>query len=201
MRPLHVRRATILGLVSVLPERHLVTVDEFDRMVDAGVFAPEGRLELIDGEMVDMSPIGSAHQACVDRLTTLFAPLAASGRALLRVQGSFRASDISRPQPDVALLVPRDDYYAEGHPGPSDVLLVIEVADTSVRFDRATKLPAYGRAGVAETWVVDLNGSVVEVATRPSERGYEHLVRVGREGTLAPTAFPDLRIAVADLLG
>lgn len=201
MRPLHVRRATILALVSVLPERHLVTVDEFDRMVDAGVFAPEGRLELLDGEMVDMSPIGSAHQACVNRLTTLFAPLAVAERAVVQVQGAIRASAISRPQPDVALLVPRDDYYAEGHPGPSDVLLVIEVADTSVRFDRGTKLPAYGRAGVAETWVVDLNGGVVDVATRPSEQGDAHLVRVARGGTLAPTAFPDLRLAVADLLG
>jgi Uma2 family endonuclease len=187
--------------VSLLPERHLVTVDEFDRMVDAGVFAPDRRLELIDGEMVDMSPIGSAHQACVDRLTTLLAPLATSGRALLRVQGSFKASDISQPQPDVALLVPRDDYYAQAHPGPSDVLLVIEVADTSVRFDRDVKLPAYGRAGVAEAWVVDLHGGVVEIATRPSDQGYEHLVRAGRQHNLTPTAFPDVVIAVSDLLG
>ena len=200
-RTLHVRGATNLAAVSVLPERHLVTVDEFDRMVDAGVFAPDRRLELIDGEMVDMSPIGSAHQACVNRLTTLLAPLAAGRRAVVQVQGAIRTSDLSQPQPDVALLVPRDDYYAEAHPGPSDVLLVIEVADTSVRFDRDVKLPAYGRAGVAETWVVDLHGGVVEVATGPSDQGYERRARVGRDASLAPTAFPDLRLTVADLLG
>lgn len=201
LRPLPIGGTTILAPVPVLPQRHLVTVDEFDRMVDAGVFTPERRLELIDGEMVDMSPIGSAHQACVNRLTTLLAPLAVAGRAIVQVQGAIRASDISRPQPDVALLVPRDDYYAEGHPGPSDVLLVVEVADTSVRFDRATKLPAYGRAGVVETWVVDLDGGVVDVATRPSEQGYAHLARVAPDGTVTPTAFPDLPVTVADLLG
>ncbi len=187
--------------MSVLPVRHLVTVDEFDRMVDAGVFAADRRLELIDGEIVDMSPIGSPHEACVDRLTALFAPLVVSGRAILRVRGSFRANDISRPQPDVALLLPRDDFYASAHPSPSDLLLVVEVADTSLRFDRWTKLPAYGKAGVPETWIVDLNGGVIDVATEPSEQGYGRLVQAGQGDTLAPTAFPDIAVSVTQLVG
>ncbi len=187
--------------MSVLPVRHLVTVDEFERMVDAGVFAADRRLELIEGEIVDMSPIGSAHQACVNRLTALFAPLAAAERAILQVQGAFRASDLSQPQPDVALVRPRDDFYAGGHPGPADLLLVVEVADTSLRFDRWTKLPAYAKAGVPETWIVDLNGGVVDVATDPSEQGYGRLVQVAPGDTLAPTAFPDITIAATRLLG
>ena len=185
----------------MLPVRHLVTVDEFERMVDAGVFAPDRRLELIDGEIVDMSPIGSAHQACVNRLNVVFSPLAVAGRAVVQVQGAIRASEVSQPQPDIALVRPRDDFYAGGHPGPDDLLLVVEVADSSVRFDRWTKLPVYAKAGVAETWVVDLNGGVVDVATDPSEQGYGRLVQAAPGDSVAPAAFPDLAISVGQLLG
>lgn len=189
--------------MSVHPARHAVTVDEFGRMVDAGVFAADRRLELIDGEILDMSPIGSPHQACVDRLNRLFAPLAVAGDVVVRVQGSVRVSDLSQPQPDVALLRPRDDFYASRHPGPDAVLLVVEVADTSLRFDREVKLPMYAKAGVAEAWVVDLNGSVVHVATGASARGYESVVRAAAadDDVLSPVAFPHLTIAVTDILG
>jgi Uma2 family endonuclease len=187
--------------MSVLPARHAVTVDEFGRMVDAGVFAADRRLELIDGEILDMSPIGSPHQACVDRLTRLFAPLAVSGQALLRVQGSVQVNDLSQPQPDVALLRPRDDFYAGRHPGPDAVFLVVEVADTSLRFDRQVKLPMYAQAGVAEAWVIDLNGGVVDVATRPSSQGYDSVVQAARGDVLSPVAFPDLTVAVTQILG
>ena len=187
--------------MSVLPVRHRVTVDEFERMVEADVFAPDERLELIDGEIVDMSPIGSRHQACVNRLTRLFAPLTASERAVLQVQGAVRASELSQPQPDIALLRPRDDLYEKGHPNPEDVLLAVEVADSSVRHDRWIKLPLYATVGVAETWIVDLNGSVVDIATDPSPQGYASLVQARPPDTIWPTAFPDVTIAVAKLLG
>jgi Uma2 family endonuclease len=182
-------------------ERHAVTIHEFGRMVDAGVFGADDRVELIEGHIVDMSPIGSLHQACVDRLTAAFAPLSTAGRAILRIQGSFVATDISQPQPDVALIRPRDDYYAGAHPRPQDMLLVVEVADSSLRYDRWTKLPLYARAGVAEAWLVDLRSQEIEVATGPSEEGYRRSIRVDRDGTVAPTAFPDLTIAVARILG
>jgi MEMO1 family protein len=187
--------------MSVLPVRHRVTVDEFERMVEADVFAPDERLELIDGEIVDMSPIGSPHQACVNRLTRWFAPLTTSERAVLQVQGAFVANDVSRPQPDVALLRPRDDFYAEAHPMPKDVLLAVEVADSSLRYDRGTKRPLFAGAGVPEMWIVDLNGGVVDVATDPSDQGYGRIVQSKPGDTIAPNAFPDLTIAVADLLG
>jgi Uma2 family endonuclease len=182
-------------------ECHAVTIHEFGRMVDAGVFGADNRVELIEGRIVDMSPIGSPHQACVNRLTTAFAPLATSGQAILQIQGSFVASDISQPQPDVALIRPRDDFYADAHPRPQDLLLVVEVADSSLRYDRWTKLPLYARAGVAEAWLVDLRSQEIEVASGPSEEGYRRSIRVDRDGTVAPTAFPDLSIAAARILG
>jgi Uma2 family endonuclease len=189
------------GVMSVLPARHPVTADEFERMVEAGVFATDGRLELIDGEILDMSPIGSAHVACVSRLTHLFAGLAVASEAIVQAQGAFRADDLSRPQPDLALLRWRDDFYAAALARPDDVLLVVEVADSSLRFDRTVKRPAYARACVAETWIVDLNRGAVEVARRPSADGYGTITTHARGEVLAPQAFPGVAVAVADVLG
>jgi Uma2 family endonuclease len=182
-------------------ESHAVTIHEFGRMVDAGVFGANERVELIEGHIVDMSPIGTPHQAWVNRLNTAFAPLMIAERAIVQIQGSFVASDISQPQPDVALIRPRDDYYAGAHPRPQDLFLVVEVADSSVRYERWTKLPLYARAGVAEAWIVDLQHQEIEVATGPSEEGYRRSIRLERGGTVAPTAFPDLTLPVDRILG
>jgi Uma2 family endonuclease len=187
--------------MSVMPPRHVVTVDEFDRMVEGDVFGADERVELIEGEIVDMSPIGSRHQACVDRLSRLFAPLFVSDRAIVRVQGAFRASDISMPQPDVALLRPKDNYYDAEHPHAHDLLLAVEVADTSLRYDRWTKLPAYAKAGVPEAWVVDLTGHKVDVAVEPSLQGYGQVGQIKIGDTLAPAAFPDVAVDVSWILG
>jgi Uma2 family endonuclease len=187
--------------MSVFPVRHSVSVDEFERMVEAGVFAPDERLELIDGEILDMSPIGDPHMACVDRLTRWFAPLTISERAIVRVQGAFVASDISRPQPDVALLRPRDDFYATRGPRPADVILAVEVADSSLRYDREVKRSLYAAAGVSEMWIVDLKGGGVDIATEPSASGYANLMRAKPGDTIAPAAFPDVTLAVAQLFG
>lgn len=179
--------------------RHVVTVDEFERMAGAGVFG-DARVELLDGEILDMAPIGNPHGACVDRLTTMLVP-ALLGRAIVRVQGSIQLSDRSLPQPDVALLQPRDDYYADRRPGPGEVLLVVEVADATVRSDRWTKIPAYGRSGVAEAWLIDINACVVDVATGPSAEGYGQVVQFGLDDKLSPAAFPDVAVTVREILG
>ena len=113
-------------------------------MAEAGLFRPDDRLELVEGEIIDMAPIGSRHAACVNRLSQLLIPRLGE-RAILRVHGPVRLSDLSEPQPDIAVLAPRDDFYAGGHPGPADVLLVVEVAET-VGWDRDVKMPLYGRA-------------------------------------------------------
>jgi Uma2 family endonuclease len=187
--------------MSVLPARHAVTADEFERMVEAGVFAVDDRLELIDGEILDMSPTGSSHVACVSRLMHLFAGLSVARGAVVQAQGAIRADDLSRPQPDLALLHWRDDFYAAALARPHEVLLVVEVAGSSVHFDRTIKRPGYARAGVPETWIVDLRAEIVELARQPSPHGYRAIEEHGRGDILAPEAFPDVTIAVGDILG
>ncbi|MDP2794564.1 MAG: Uma2 family endonuclease [Sulfurisoma sp.] len=179
--------------------RHRVTVDEFYKMVDGGVFMEDDRVELIDGEMVDMAPIGSRHAGAVTRLNNLFAS-ALAGRAICKVQDPLRLTTHSEPEPDLMLLKPRDDFYGEAHPGADDVLLLVEVCDTSARFDREVKLPLYARHGVVEVWLVDLEARVVEVCTGPhGEAGAYTERRCVAAGVVAPRAMPDCGVAVEPL--
>jgi Uma2 family endonuclease len=176
------------------------TVDDFYRMAQAGILTEDDRVELIEGQVVEMAPIGSGHASRVARLTHLFGR-GVGDRALVWVQNPIRLSEFSEPQPDVTLLRPRGDYYAQAHPGPADVLLVVEVADSSVVYDRQTKLLLYARAGIPEVWLEDLTRNVIEVYRSPSPQGYQETHRVGRGRRIAPQAFPDLDLAVDDLLG
>lgn len=173
------------------------TVEEYHRMGQAGILSEDERVELIEGEIVEMAPIGSRHQACVDRTNRWFSQRVGE-RALVRVQGPIRLEERSEPQPDLALLRPRPDFYAEAHPGPEDVFLVVEVAETSPDVDREVKVPLYARAGVPEVWLVDLGGECIEIYRNPTARGYQEVRRGER---LAPHALADLDLAVADVLG
>jgi Uma2 family endonuclease len=137
------------------PRRHRLTVDDYYRMAEVGILDPEARVELIDGEIIDMAPPGSPHAATVLYLTQILVR-AVGDRALVLAQNPVRLSKYSEPQPDLALLRPRDDFYRERHPQPDDVLLIVEIAATSLRFDRETKLPLYARHGIPEMWLVDL---------------------------------------------
>jgi Uma2 family endonuclease len=181
--------------------RHAFTVDEWHRMGEAGLFVGETRrTELFDGEIIEMAAVGSRHAVCVNRLNRLLG-LAVGDRAVVQVQNPVGLDERSEPQPDVALLHPPLDRYLAGHPGPSDVFLLIEVSDTSLGFDRSTKGPAYGRAGVVETWVVDLDHDVVHVMRHPGPDGYGEQKTVGRGGRLEVTALPGVTMAVDDVLG
>jgi Uma2 family endonuclease len=186
--------------MSVEPVRHLFSVDEYERMGEAGLFAPDARLELLGGEIVEMTPIGSPHAAAVNRLNRLLV-LGTGDRAVVTIQNPVRLSDLSEPQPDVSILRARDDFYGGGHARPADVLLVVEVADTTLRWDRGVKRPLYAAAGVPEVWIVDLGSRVVEVATEPGADDYGRVERVGDGGRLSPVLLPDLVIPVADILG
>lgn len=176
--------------------RRLFTVEEYDRMADAGVFGPDDRVELVDGEIVEMSPIGDPHAALVASLTRRLV-LAVGSRAVVWPQNPVRLPPRSKPQPDLALLGPRS--YLSAGPAAEDILLVIEVADTSLEYDRTVKQRLYARAGIPEMWIVDTTGQAVELYRDPGPAGYRESRRVGREGTLAPLAFPDVVITVADL--
>jgi Uma2 family endonuclease len=147
-------------------EVYHLTVDQFDRMVDTGILTNEDRVELLDGVLVAMTPTGDAHAGCVNRFSDLLNSRL-TGRALIAVQNPI-AIPGSRAYPDIAVLQRRADYYARGKPGPGDMYLVIEVADISLAYDRGVKLTIYSRAGIPETWVVDLVVSQAEEATRRS---------------------------------
>lgn len=179
--------------------RRLFSVEEYHRMAQAGVFGEDDRLELIEGEIVEMAPIGSRHAACVDRLNRLFSTRVAE-QATVRVQSPIRLGDWSEPQPDVALLRPRQDFYASAHPGPEDVLLVVEVAETSAAYDREVKVPLYARHGVPEVWLVDLGAEVVEVFRRPSKDGYLEVQTARRGEKLSPRLLPEESLAVEEVL-
>ena len=176
-----------------------LTVADYHRMGEAGIFAPDARVELLDGQIVEMLPIGPFHSGVGTQLQTLFAK-AGSDRWLVRSQYPIRLDDGSEPQPDLALVKTREDFYRHHHPEPSDVFLLVEVADSSVLYDRQDKLPVYARAGIAEYWLVNLVEKVVEVYRAPSALGvYNSATRLQAGAKIAPAAFPDAEIAVAEL--
>ena len=183
-----------------LPRRRF-TRDEYHAMGESGILAPNERVELLRGEIILMAPIGVRHAACVDRLTDAFASSGRlAGRALLRVRNPLVHAEDSEPQPDLMLLAQRDDHYDFGHPRPRDVLLLVEVADSSVGYDRRTKLPFYAAAGIRELWIVNLQHDRVESYTEPAADSYRVARRYRLGESVAPAAFPDLHIAVAQII-
>ena len=180
--------------------RHLFTVEQYHQMGEVGVFDPDERVELLGGEVIETSPIGSVHAAIVNRLNRFFV-LALGDRVIVAVQNPVRLDDLSEPQPDLTLLRARSDFYAAAHPAPADVLLMIEVSDTTLVKDRVVKRPYYAAAGVVETWIVDVGNQLVEVATDPGPRDYRQVRQVGRGAFLTPLTLPELTLAVEDLFG
>lgn len=160
-----------------LPQRRF-TVDEYHAMIEAGILGEEDRIELLEGKIYAMAAVGSRHSACVDRLTLLLVR-AASDRSIVRVQSSIRLGD-SEPEPDVTLLKRKDDFYASALPEPADVLLLVEVADTSAGLDRRYKMPLYAKRGIREAWLVDLEAEAVEVYRQPLPDGYAQATRYVR---------------------
>lgn len=179
------------------PRKHPISAEEYLRMGEAGVFAPEARLELIEGEIIEMAPIGSPHAGCVNRLNRLFVQRA--GAAVVAVQNPVIISNLSVPQPDLALLQPRADDYAGAHPRTADVLLVVEVADTTLAFDLGRKATIYARCGIAELWVADVNDRAIHVFREPTENGYGEAFRVGGGQSVACAALPAITVHVAEI--
>jgi Uma2 family endonuclease len=186
--------------MSAEPQKYFFSVDEYYRMAKAGLFSEGPHVELIEGEVIEMSPIGSRHAGCVDYLNSRLA-LKVGRLAIVRVQGPIRIDEYSEPQPDLALLKPRRDSYRRSHPTPSEVLLVIEVADTSVNYDRNVKLPLYTRSGIPEAWLIVLAKDSIEVHSEPKNGKYQKVQRLKRGKTLTSTIIPDLTLDVADILG
>lgn len=175
-------------------------VTEYYRMAETGILSEHDRVELIEGEIIKMSPIGSRRAACVKRINLILVQQAGS-IGLVSVQDPIRLDDYSEPEPDVALLKPRRDFYAQAHPAPADVLLVVEVADTSVEYDREVKMPLYARAEIPEMWLIDLPIETIEVYSEPVGETYRDVRRYRRSESFTSKTFPALALAVDDILG
>lgn len=169
-------------------------------MGEAAIFHEDARLELIEGEIVEMSPIGSRHAACVNFLTG-FLSRALGNAAIVSIQNPIQLNDLTEPQPDVALLRPRDDFYRNSHPQPRDVLLVIEVADTTVDYDRSIKLPLYATAGIPEVWIINLPAEHIEIYAAPLADAYQFASQATRGDVAASHSITNMAINVNEVLG
>jgi Uma2 family endonuclease len=176
------------------------SVDEYDRMVEAGILREDERIELIEGEIIQMAAVGGPHVSCVIRLTDELSQWSA-GRFMVSVQNPVRLGPHSEPEPDIAILRRRSALYTAGLPGPEYVLLLIEVADSSLGYDRGTKLPLYAAAGIPEVWIANLTAECVEVYRRPQGGRYLDQRVHHRGETLTPEALPDVALPVLSILG
>ena len=180
-------------------QRHRITADEYQRLGAAQIIAPDARVELIEGEVIDMAPIGTRHWSTVSRLQRLL-ERAVGDRAVLASQSSLRLGTRSEPQPDLALFKPRDDFYATALPRAADTLLLIEVSDSTVRYDREVKLPLYARYGVAEYWIVDLEAGLLRMYREPAGERYAVSVETATPGIVRIAALPGVEFDLSGLL-
>jgi Uma2 family endonuclease len=187
-----------MNVGAFLPPR-LFTVTEYYLMAEAGILMEDDRVELIEGVVVEMGPIGPRHAACVTKTSGLLRAILTGGLAV-SAQNPVRLNDHSEPQPDVAVLRARDDLYAAQHPGPESIFLLIEVADASLMYDRNTKLPLYARWGIGEIWLVDLVGNVVDVYSSPEGNVFTRTQRYQRGSTVASVVLPQIQIAASEIL-
>ena len=177
-----------------------LNVSQYHQMSEAGILSENDKVELINGEIIEMSPIGRRHAACVDRINRLFSNILGI-KVIVRVQNPIILNNLSEPEPDIALLKPRADFYESGHPQPQDIFLLIEVADSSLEYDRDVKIPLYASSGISEVWLVDIYEQVIIVYRYPSENGYSDIQTLSRGEKLSIQTFPEINLVVNDILG
>jgi Uma2 family endonuclease len=187
-------------LMQIETTRKRFTVDDYYRMAEVGILGPADRVELIEGEIVEMSPIGDRHAMAVNRTNMVFAR-GLGDNVVVSVQNAVRVDRYNEPQPDIVLIRPREGFYGVRHPRPEDVVLLIEVADTTLRYDRDVKLPIYAKNGVNEVWIIDLKNDVIHVYREPKDGKYTVVEKKDRRESVSPQAFSSFAINVDDLLG
>jgi Uma2 family endonuclease len=181
--------------------RRLFSVHDYYRMAKAGILRDDDRVELIAGEIIQMPPIGSPHASVVARLNALVYAQLQRRQVHVSVQSPIRLDEYSEPQPDFALVRFRGDFYASAHPGPGDVLLLVEVSDSTLAYDRRIKLPLYAGASIAEVWIIDLSARAIEVYRDPSEGEYRSQTVARTGDVISPALVPELTLPVAEILG
>ncbi|AFZ50774.1 Uma2 family endonuclease [Dactylococcopsis salina] len=184
----------------MLLEKRLFNVKEYHQMAEAGILTDRDRVELITGEIIPMSPIGFRHVATVKRLNDVLGNRL-KDQVILGIQDPIALDEQSEPQPDVVLLHPRSDYYATRHPQPHEIYLLIEVAESSINYDRSVKIPLYARAGIREVWLIDLNENCLEVYRNPLRDRFSYIQILQSNLNLSSLAFPEINFSVATLLG
>ena len=186
-------------MAAVLPQKHSITVNEWQKMVAANVFSPKNRIELMNGEILEMPPIGFNHAGHVKRLTRLFAPLVME-KAIISVQDPLQLGDLSEPQPDFMLLRPDADFYTTRHPQAEDVLLLVEVAESSLNYGRERKQRFYAMFGIPEYWLINLNNESLEVYRQPLAESYAEKSTLYYGETLILSQLDDIAVNTANIL-
>jgi Uma2 family endonuclease len=180
--------------------KKLFTVNDYYSMAEAGIIGPDERVELVEGEIIQMSPIGHRHGVRVVRASTMF--FEAFGRkAVISTQGTLRLNKRTEFEPDLVVFKPRADFYASGRAKPADVLLVVERADSSLSSDRKIKIPLYAAAGIPEVWIQDIENDLLLVYRDPREENYATSLELQRNESVSPNAFPEIRFSIDDLFG
>ena len=186
--------------MTALPTRKIFTVQEYHKMIDAGVFSGNPNYELIEGEIVKKMTQGNFHISCINRLNMLFAPLLA-GKAIVSIQNAVVVGEISEPEPDVTFLKLRKDFYVSGKATAKDVLLLVEVSDSTIKYDRSVKLRLYAEAEIIEVWLVNLPRQILEVYTEPENGKYKAVKKYDKTQTVVPKLLPEIKLKVSDIIG
>ena len=186
--------------MSVELQRRQFTVKEYHQMVEAGILTEDDKVELIAGEIVKMAPMGLPHAVCLRRLDRIFNKLLYS-QVIIDTQIPINLSDDSEPEPDLVLLRLRDDFYAEKHPQPEDIFLLVEVADSTIKYDREIKIPLYAENGISEAWLIDINQQLIEVYRQAEGNSYQNVQQFFRGDSLTIEAFDEINLTVDQILG
>ena len=185
---------------ATIAARKLFSVKEYDELIDTGFFTGKKRVELIEGELIEKMTQGDPHIGCINRLNRIFTRNLGDD-FIVSIQNAIVVNPYSAPEPDVAILRFREDFYASGKAKPEDVFLVVEVSDSTVRYDRQTKMPLYAAAGIEEAWLVNLPRKVLEVYRSPVGGKYGVVQKLGKTDSIAPLRFPDLQFSVSGIIG
>ena len=180
------------------PKKYSLTIIQFQKMIETKIFAEEERVELVEGEVIIMAPIGPVHSGKTNRLNRLFSQ-SVGDLAIVEVQGPLVLDDNSELEPDIALLRPRDDFYETANPMPDEVLLLIEIADSSLNYDKDIKIPLYARHGIPEVWLINIPNQPVEIYLKPSPKGYRQILLPEKHERISPILLPKVSVNVSDI--